>query len=162
MLRCEGLAMPWYEKDHLTPFDAAPIPGVAFLHGDVLARQYGQAWVRGKKYPLLTFPAGTARELISYHQAANMHLFGSIALPASGTYEAAFQTLAAPHQALHIYGDGKRNLMVVNPATHRGYGLTFDNETGKLTDLVSLPKTAMELLPGELRAILPPFIVTKN
>src|SRR4051812_45185456 len=100
--------MPWYEQDHQTPFEERPINGLSFLHGDVVARQFQEEWVRGKKYPLISFPSGTSRELLAEKKSANILLFGTLTLPHSGGYDASVEALRnyANDYPLHILGDG--------------------------------------------------------
>ena len=151
--------MPWYEKDHPTPFDEAPIPGLSYLHGDVAAHMYAQDWVRGKKYPLITFPSGADRELTLDRGTERIHLFHALSVSRNGPYEDAVRQLRADGKelGLSIFDDGEGTIIVSNPETHRSYGLLFDAETRELTDVVPVRREAMELLPGHLRAVLPPL-----
>jgi hypothetical protein len=148
--------MPWYEKDHQPPFDERPIPGFSYLHGDVVAQKFGQEWVRGKKYPLISFPSGTSRELLATSSETQVHLFGRLSLPQAQGYAEHLNFLT--HQSdyrLTVTGDGERYILVVNPETHRGYTLQYDDNTSELINITPLPHAAMELLPGDLRAVLP-------
>jgi hypothetical protein len=155
--------MPWVEKDQRTPFEDTAINGLAYLHGDLVARQFGQEWARGKKYPIITFPSGTTRELLAQDTTARIHLFGSLHLPRAATYQESLNFLS--NQAdypLTITADDERHLMVVNRETRRGYALSFDNEARTLVNLTPLPHAAMELLPGDLRAVLPAKYATEK
>jgi hypothetical protein len=151
--------MPWYEKEQRTPFEAIPVNGLNFLHGDVVARKFGQEWAQGKKYPLITFPSGTSREIIPAEQAADIHLFGRITVPRTATYTDTFNHLLQAGQGLglKLIGDSGETIVVLNPASMRGYTLNYDPVTHELANIVPLPlpHEAMELLPGNLRAVLP-------
>ena len=151
--------MPWLERQQQASFENQPINGLAFLHGDVVARQYQQEWVRGKKYPLITYPSGTTRELTQNEETANIVLFGDVTLPFGITRAEAVKTLSAqPHQTpLRVHSFEGSEFVVTHPQSRRGYRLSFNQETGKLSNLTPLPEYAMELLPGELRAVLPPL-----
>jgi hypothetical protein len=156
--------MPWYERDLPTPFDTTPINGLASLHGDIVARRFGQEWARGKKYPLITFPSGTSREVTLHQQTHHLHLFGTFTFPRSGIYDEAveYARSQAQHHPLQVFGDDERNLVVVNRTTRRGYALAYDNDAREIVNVTSLPRAAMELLPDDLRAVLPPLYATEK
>ncbi len=151
--------MPWYETDHQTPFDDQPITGLGFLHGDVVGRRYSQDWLRGKKYPLISFPSGTDREISFDQETERIHLFSSISILRSESYPEAVRHLRIDGQefSLRIFDDSQGTVVITQPESNRGYGLRFDASSGELTNIVPLPQEAMELLPGHLRAILPPL-----
>ncbi len=151
--------MPWLERQQQAPFENQPINGLAFLHGDVVARQYQQEWVRGKKYPLVAYLSGTTRELTQGEKTANIVLFGDVTLPSGITRVDAVTVLSRQtHQTpLRVHSFEGSEFVVTNPQSRRGYRLSFDQETGELANLTPLPEYAMELLPGELRALLPPL-----
>jgi hypothetical protein len=147
--------MPWYEKDHQPPFDERPIPGFSYLHGDVVAQKFAQEWTRGKKYPLISFPSGTSRELLAIPSETQVHLFGRLTLPQAQGYAEHLDFLT--HQSdyrLTVTGDGERHIVIVNPETHRGYTLQY-GDTNEIINITPLPHAAMEILPGDLRAVLP-------
>ena len=156
--------MPWFEQDHHTPFEETPINGLAFLHGDVIARQYQQEWMRGKKYPLITYPSGTTREVVQNPETANIVLFGDVTLPYGINRAEAVKALSSnPHQTrLHLQQFEGSDFVVVNPQSRRGYRLSFDRESGELSNLTPVPDYAMELLPGDLRAVLPKLYSTEK
>lgn len=156
--------MPWYEKDYQTPFETTSINGLAFLHGDVVARHYKQEWVRGKKYPLITYPSGTTREVIPSEESANIVLFGDLALPSGVTLTEATRIFATqPHLIrVRLQTFEERSFVVFNRQSRRGYRLIFDQESGILSNMLPAPEYAMELLPGELRAVLPKLYSTEK
>lgn len=156
--------MPWYEREQSTPFDQSAIAGLSFLHGDLMARQYQEDWVRGKKFPLITFPTGTTRELLPQEPAANIWLFGDVFLPYNVTRREAFQlfTSESHKTRLHIVSINDDGFVVLNRYSRRGYGLYFDSESGELANMNSVPHEAVELLPGELRAVLPKLYSTEK
>ena len=73
--------MPWHEKYHTTPFDAAPPRGLFYLDGDLLAKRYNQEWIRGQKYPVISYPSGLQRELWdSSDNGGIINIFGAFEL----------------------------------------------------------------------------------
>ena len=141
------------------PIEDQPIHGLVFLDGDVLAERYRQDWSRGKKSPLIAFPSGTTRELLLGEPTANIVLFGDLMLPHRVTLKQAVTVLAnQPHPLqIRIQQADEPLLVVLNRQTRRGYRLSFDRDSGELSNLTHMPEYAMELLPGELRAVLPPL-----
>jgi len=155
--------MPWHEKDYQAPFDQTPITGFSYLHGDIVARRFGQDWVKGKKYPLISFVSGTSRELLSKNAVTQVHLFGSLTLPRSTTAaESLAYLLHQQDYPLTISEYDEQHLMVVNRETRRGYALAYDNQARELVNITPLPQAAMELLPGDLRAVLPAKYTTEK
>jgi DUF2958 family protein len=154
--------MPWYEREQFTPFDALPIAGMTFLHGDVMAKRYHQLWVEGKKYPLITFPSGLTREIGPQNGQKPIHainVFGALHLPYATTRDEAWT--AARRQAVqHGYSairQGERDLIVMSPGLDRGYQVRYDNARREITNVLRFPAHAMDLLDGESRAVLPPL-----
>jgi Protein of unknown function (DUF2958) len=153
--------MPWYSKEQPTPFDNTPISGLEFLHGDLLAKQYQQVWVEGKKYPLIAFPSGVKREIRrnDEHPSGVVHLFDEVEVGYGlSRDEAHAQALAlVVRHGYHISVAGKNTLHIANPNSKRTYELTYDNQTKHLANIELYPRHAMELLGGEQRALLPPL-----
>jgi hypothetical protein len=148
--------MPWYNKEQPTPFDTTRIEGLLFLHGDVMAQRYHQEHPSGKKYSLITFPSGLEREL---RESGGVHIAGMVEVPYHSSRDHAFDRtlqLAAEH-SFFVRKRGENVLTVFDPSTSRGYDLIYDNEIGHITDITRFPQEAMELLPGEIRAALPPL-----
>ena len=145
--------MPWYPKEQPTPFDTTPIEGLWFLHGDMIASHYGQEHARDRKYPLISCPSGIQREI----GAHGVHLFGTLRLPQSGGCLEAHNQLLRQAQdtdyQISALDDGK--LSVINPYARCGYHIRYEND--RLADIRRFPREAMELLPGEIRAALPPL-----
>ena len=158
--------MPWYSKEQPTPLDDAPIPGLEFLHGDVLARSYRQTWVEGKKYPLISFPSGVKREIRSTdaHPDGAVHIFDGMEVryhtSRDQAYEQAF-ALAA-ERGYRISRIGANTLQLSNPYSTRTYVLTFDQRAGRLANMELYPRYAMELLDGVSRALLPPIYANEH
>ncbi len=156
--------MSWYEKEHQTPFENTPITGLSFLHGDVLSRRYSQDWLRGKKYPLITFPSGTDREIRHEQDTERIHLFGEVLVSRNEPYPDVVQRLRTEtHElGLRVFDDDNGTVVVTQENTNRGYGIRFDVLNNELLNVVPLPQEAMELLPGHLRAVLPPLYSQEN
>jgi hypothetical protein len=156
--------MPWQTKERPAPFDNRPIAGLQFLHGDVIAKQYRQEWAAGQKYPLIEFPSGVKREALpgkTNAEQPDIHIFSVLTLPYHSTRDQAYVTVRRisldNDYHLPVSREGKNDLIIVNPDANRSYRLTYDNPNGVLADIVPYPKTAMELLDGERRAVLPPL-----
>lgn len=152
--------MPWYSKEQPTPLDATQITGLSFLDGNGLAQEHRQSWIEGKKYPLITFPSGLTRECQQHSnpdQPGMVHIFGALALPYQSTRDAAYdQAQAAAAQfGIQVAKQTDMILTVTDPRTGRGYHIHYDNDAGQMVDITRFPETAMELLDGESRALLP-------
>jgi hypothetical protein len=157
--------MPWYNKESSTPFDRTTYTGLKHLHGDVLAQRYGQEWVKGKKYPVISFPSGIECEL--QRSATNQHalqLFGDIKLPYQADLEGAFDYL---HQIqtdrnLVVVKHSASVLMLTDLTTQRGYFVAYNNVERRIADITRFPEYAMELLDEEARAVLPPLYANER
>ena len=149
--------MPWYSKEAPLPTDQQPIAGLQYLDGDLMGRQYRQAWMRGQKYPVIHFPSDMTRELIPQDQDVQVHLFGNVHLPFRTTRDEAASLIQAVAQdmRLAVIPDRDDAIVVSDQRARRGYRLTFDNERRQLVDVARFPQYAMELLDGESRAALP-------
>jgi hypothetical protein len=158
----QWLMPPWFERDQPTPFDRFDIAGRRDLDGDELALKYRQAWVEGKKYPLIHFPSDVERELTTGRGAGtepHIHIFGRLELPYHTTRDEAL-ALVVPVAKEHGYilsKEHERRLRIANPQTGRSYLLTFDNEARHISNVELFPQFAMELVSGEVRAVLPPL-----
>jgi len=139
-------------------FDTAPITGLHFLHGDVLARRYQQEWVAGKKYPLLHFPTGMTREIFQDSSPIDsVNIFGAFHLPHRATRDEAFAAVVplATEQGFNILKLDETVLTLLSPNLDRGYHVQYDNSRRELVNIMRFPEYAMDLLDGESRAILP-------
>jgi hypothetical protein len=150
--------MPWYSKEQLTPFDASAIPGLEFLHGDVLSRKYKQAWLEGKKYPLITFPSGLKRELWEGFTQGNgglVHIFGELELPYNSTIEEAYERVRNAPQGYFVTQVQGNQLFVGQSWSSRGYLISYDETASHMVNITTHPQGTQELLDGENRALLP-------
>jgi hypothetical protein len=156
--------MSWYSKEQPTPFDSAAIEGLEFLSGDVLAEYFRQEWLREKKYPLISFPSGLTREVFEQEQGGAVHLFGALALPQTASRDEAYTAIreTANEYGYQIVAQGSRELIAVNPYTGRAYQVIYDNDQRRMVDVVNLFQEGMELLPGEIRAALPPLYTNEK
>ena len=159
--------MPWYSKEQPTPFDSTRIEGMQFLHGDVLARRYHQDWTAGQKYPLITFPSGVEREITTGSEDQNIpyiYLFDRVELPyLSSRDEALSQVIpVAQEHGYQLVREQDTGLRIIDPQTKRGYAIIFDNEAKQIVNIKAFPEYAMELMPGEIRAALPPLYSQEN
>ena len=116
----------------------------------------------GQKYPLITFPSGVEREVIStsdHYDKAHIHLFGRFDVPYQRSRDEAYEHLipVAHAQGCILSREHDKRLRIADPRTGRSYLLTFDNEARHLSNIELFPQFAMELMPGEIRATLPPL-----
>lgn len=153
---------PWFERDQPTPFDRSLLEGRRNLDGNTLALKYHQVWVEGKKYPIIHFASSVERELTTGEGAdsePHIHLFDGLELPYQRSRDEAYQHLVhvAQEQGLILSREHDQHLRIANPQTGRSYLLTFDNSARRVSNLELFPQFAMELMPGELRAVLPPL-----
>ena len=151
---------PWIEHEQSAAYDQAPITGRYALDGDQVAQDYHQDWAAGKQYPLIKFPSGLSREWLAQPEP-QVHLFGPLDLPYRSSRDEAYAAAAAVKDQFSIPFDvkpqGEDRLVLVNSLSKRGYSLRYDNAQRQLMDIHRFPEEAMELLPDELRAVLPPI-----
>ena len=149
--------MPWHEKNHTTPFDAAPPQGLYFLDGDLLSKRYNQERTQGKKYPMISYPSGLQRELWdSSDNGGIINVFGAFELLRQTTRDEGFQSATefSSEYGYTVARRGEKELLVFHPLTTRGYAITYDNLRG-IINVQRFPGHAMELLDAESRAVLP-------
>lgn len=152
------IPMPWYDKEHTTPFESAPPNGLYVLIGDLLARRYSQEWVQGKKYPAISYPSGLQRELCnSSDDGGIINVFGALELLRQTTRDKGFTSAMgfASEYGYTIARRGNNELLVINPFSSHGYAVIYDNQEQLITNVKRFPSKAMELLDGESRAVLP-------
>lgn len=156
--------MSWYHKEQSTPFDNLPIDGLEFLSGAILAQLFKQEHLNNQKYPVIHFPSGLTRELVHYEQGRAIHLFGGLALPQAASRDEAYTQVqpVVQESGYELARQGTDWLIVLNPASGRGYRVRYDNRTRQIADILRFPQHAMELLPGELRAALPPLYTNEQ
>jgi hypothetical protein len=153
---------PWIEHDQPTPFDRFSIEGRRDLGGDGLALKYHQVWVEGKKYPIIHFPSDVEREITigrGNPEEPHIHIFGNLELPYQHSRDEAYDHVIpfAQEQGLILSKEHDKRLRIANPHTGRSTLLTFDNDARHLSNVELFPEFAMELMPGEIRAVLPPI-----
>lgn len=161
--------MPWYEKQQPTPFDTQPLAGLTDLHGDLMAQRYRQDRLRGQKYPLISFSSGLQRELTTVpdRSEAFVHIFGALHLPRQANCDEAFAAAEAAtleHSDCRVMRLSDDILVVRNARAGRSYGLRYDNTARELVS-VQLGWNVdemMDLLPGEIRAALPPLYANEE
>lgn len=160
--------MPWIEHHHAIPLDQSPTEGRYDLSGAVIARSFRQDWTGNKKYPLITFPSQLTRELVTEPQAltAQVHVFGALDLPFHSTRDDAYDAASSVTEEFSIpftvKKEGENTLLLVNNLSTRGYRVVYDNSQRRMQDITRFPQEAMELLPDELRAVLPPIYTNEK
>lgn len=160
--------MPWIEHDHQIALDQSPTTGRYDLHGDVIAQGFRQDWTANQKYPLIIFPSQLMRELVTEPQTsdAQVHIFGAVDLPFYSTRDEAYALAASVTEEISIpfsvKREGENALVLTNSLSERGYRVVYDNRMGRMRDVTRFPQEAMELLPDELRAVLPPIYTNEK
>lgn len=159
--------MSWSNKETASHFDTTALPGLQFLHGDVLSERYHQDRLANQKYPLVQFPSGVARELRvrnNRQPEIDVHIFGQLYLPyhlnAGSAYGVA--SMLAPALDIQVFHNFEDEVIVMNGEGNQGHVLLFDNHAPHLKDIVLTPGWGMELLDGDRRAILPPLYSTEK
>ena len=153
---------PWIERDQPIPFDRFEIAGRRDLDGDQMALKYHQEWVEGKNYSIIHFPSNVQREITigrGEPEEPHIHIFGNLELPYQRTRDEAYDHIVpvAQERDLILSKEHERGLRIFNPETRRSYAHTFDNEARRIHNIQLFPEYAMELMPGEIRAVLPPI-----
>lgn len=151
-------SMTWHSKEQPIPLDSDPPIGFLYLIGDLLARQYQQEWVRGKKYPVIHYPSGLQREVVASSDSNDtITILGGLKLLRESTRDEGFAqaTIFANQYDYTVARRGERELLIFHSHSGRGYGVIYDNTHRRITDVKRFPKEEMELLDGESRAVLP-------
>lgn len=179
--------MSWSEKEQPTPFDTQTIEGLWMLDGDVMAKKYKQDRLVGHKYPLIHFPSGRQHELTQSRQIYTsrdelqatqeldpgqveqvevIHLFGNLLLPLQLSVDESFRYIQAQSEQhdVHVQHVNPNQLRVRSSGeeTAPDYVLSFDEQTRRIANIRKYPDYAMDLIPGEIRAALPPLYSTEN
>lgn len=157
--------MPWYEREKPTPFDTTPVEGLFHFDGNQLASRYRQEWVRGQKYPVITFPSGLQRELWdSSDNGGILNIFGVFELKRTGSRDDGFNeaTEFASEYGYGVARRGERELLVFHPHSGNGYVIDYDNQARQIANVSRFPPHAMELLDIESRAVLPPLYANEK
>jgi hypothetical protein len=162
--------MPWLEKGIPAPLDTTPPEGRADLVGDVLAAAYGVKHSKGKKYPLIHFASGHSREFHASKRKPTqplIHIFGAMHLPYNSDCDTAYELalkVADDYDGYQVATFDNHVLAVRNLQVDRAYMLTYNNQAGHLVNIQPGWDTdeRMELLPSELRAILPPLYTNEK
>lgn len=159
--------MSWYHQETQTLFDTAPIDGLFFLHGDLLARVVQQEWTKGMKYPMLDFPSGVACELWDAGGSATgalLHLFGEMDLPLNSTQAQALERASdiAKQVGYRVIPISDTQLQLIGHEPDDQFLLTFDNQQGRIVDVEpmktpAVPPPSPDLLDPASRAQLPPL-----
>lgn len=150
--------MPWYNKEQPTPFDQIPTEGLWFLDGDLLARLYREEWLHGQKYPAIHYPSGLDRELWDCtYEGGIVHIFGALELLRKSSFDDGYASatqFAAEHN-LKIAKIGSDTFAITYPHTGYGYQVHYDLDRNEIVDVRRIPDHAAELLPSDIRAVLP-------
>jgi hypothetical protein len=162
--------MSWHSKETRLPFDQTPIEGFQYLHGDLMAERYKQERLRGQKYPIIHFPSQLDRELtpsVEKNPEPLIHIFGAMHLSRKNTRDEAFEEAMRIVDEYPDYFIRKLNadtLIVANSLANRAYGIQFDNQARQVINVQRgwSSDVMMDLLPGEIRAALPPLYATEK
>lgn len=160
--------MSWLHKEHPTAFDNAPIEGLQFLSGDVMAIAFQKYYLEGQKYPIINFPSGQSFTVWENSRVndVTVHLFGEMDMSYQQTRDEAFETAMKVAEVLGyvVKKRGDNQLEVHGFADNEHFLLTYDNEKQHLEDVepIMLSKEKAKhpahiLMNDEIQASLPPF-----
>lgn len=166
--------MSWTGKEQSTPFDSMQIEGLHFLHGDVMAIAFQQAFLKGQKYPLLEFPSGKVFTIWenSNPDDVTVHLFGEMDLSHQQSRDDAYtsaQYIAAQLGYLVKKVDtDKLELHGFDEDEH--FQITYDNENACMVDVQSIIAASKEkpkrpahiLMNTDIQALLPPLYANEE
>lgn len=161
-------SMAWFRKEDPTPFDATPIPGLFFLHGDLWAQQWRNLWVEGRKYPMVRFPSGQDFPIWEGSPSPIIHIYGEMDLPLYDTCQTALKQAnliaeACGYMARKI-GDTQLEVWGHEDAEH--FLISYDNEARMILDIQQIKEPKVpprkSLLDDEIRAKLPPLASTET
>jgi hypothetical protein len=154
--------MAWIEQTQSASFEHQPLPGLFFLHGDVIAEEVGRDWTRGQKYARIAFPSGLKFDLWEGRETPIVHLFGELDLALHSSRDKAFE---------HAFGIGEQCGYLAAPVGENqleliGYQdhllLTYDNQRQTMVNVEqvkrekpAMPARPMPLLTEEIRERLP-------
>lgn len=135
-----------------------------------MARLYKQERLRGQKYAIIHFTSQLDRELTQSddHNAKPLiHIFGAMHLSRRNTRDEAFEAAMKVVDEYPDYFIRKLNadtLVVANSLANRAYGIQFDNQARQIINVQRgwSSDVMMDLLPGEIRAALPPLYATEK
>lgn len=154
--------MVWQEQEQLKYYTKDSLEGFFCLHGDVMAKQYRQERLKGKSYPTIAFPSGVICEITTPRtDNPKIHLFGKVELPVNVSREMLIShvVVASIDDPNLVYQPVNESTIAVgNRVSKRGYRITLRED--HITDISLYPYGVMELLPGHLRAVLPPIRTT--
>ena len=162
-MSCYGESMaPWLERDQPIPYEMTNLKGMNILDGDQIAHEYHQAWAVGKQYPILRFPSEVEREILpggSIGDTPYIHITRNLYVPYHSSRDAAFASIdsLAQEGGYILSRERDARLRIASSQTGRSTLLTFDNEVRTLHNLELFPDYAMDLMPGGVRAVLPPL-----
>ena len=174
--------MPWSNKEQPTPFDTQPIEGLWMLDGDQMAKKYNQPRLAGQKYPLIHFPSeqqhGLAQSRLVLPDQADktltqepepidaLHICGGMMLPLQLAQKDAFEFIQMQMESYGVLVRRENNRQLrIKHGTDRNspeYVLTYDRKGKQIENIQRFPEYAMDLMPEEIRAALPPLYATEN
>lgn len=152
--------MAWLEKYQSASFEHQPIPGLYFLHGDVIAEEIKRDYTRGQKFPRVAFPSGVKADLWEGRDTPIVHLFGELDLALQASRDEAFEHANSIAEQCGYVAQkvGQNQLEVWGSDASEHLLLTYDHDQRLLVD-VELVKEAekprIPLLDEETKARLP-------
>ena len=129
--------MTWYERDRPIPFDNKPIEGRFDLSGDLVARNNGDTWVEGWKYPMIAFPSGVECVLWEGKDSPIVHIFREMDLALESTRDEAFEQASriAEESDCLAYKIGESQLDLSGYADSEHFIISYDNDQRQIVDI---------------------------
>jgi hypothetical protein len=166
--------MAWHEKSRITQLESPdlPIHGLMFLDGDLLAKLFGYKFLKGQKFPQITFPSGSEFEIWESGQPGNgvVHLFGEMDLSYRSDRNSAYNHAndIAEQVGYLARKVGDNQLEVIGHDDDEHYLITYDNAERRMVNIERPPQRVKEkpvhpahnLMPAELAAKLPALYST--
>ena len=162
--------MSWLHKERAHQPMPEALSGLWYLDGDVVAEKYGMEHLKGTTKPMLAFPSGLKRELLSVDDTFHIPLHGGLTVPVMANLPDTFFHLES--QALedeYRLGEINRSgFSIWRQGMGGRYSLSFDETSEQLSNVTYVPgepgsrqaPCPMELLDGMSRAVLPPLYQT--
>ena len=152
------------------------------LDGDQMAKKYKQPRLAGQKYPLIHFPSeqqhGLSQSRLVLPDEADkpltkepepinaLHICGGLVLPLQLSQRDAFEFIQMQMESYDVLvGRENHYQLRVKHGTDRNspeYVLTYDRKGAHIENIQRFPEYAMDLMPEEIRAALPPLYATEN
>ena len=157
--------MSWLHKERAHLPMPETLTGLWYLDGDMVAAKYGMEHLAGNTRPMLAFPSGLKRELLSVDDTFHILVHGRLTVPIMANLpDTYFHIEAQAQQDDYRLGEiSLSGFSVWRQGLGGRYRLSFDESQEHLDNVSYVPgepgshraPRSMELLDGMSRAVLP-------